>query len=262
MLVSLLWLGVAGAGVARAQTAPTPLPDEMRLQYIAACFGAVDRHDDDMNQAATLCPCTLRALESVLTPSEYAALVGAARAGAPPPPPPAALPRLEQDVQGCHQSAAVAAGAPLPASVQMAGMSVPLPAGFFAPETMGPGVGVEAVRAGGGLVLVQRRRAPVEHAFRASIVILPTDGPPPVAEEDCKAFADQTPGVAQSVAVVRGASGPRCEVKKMAAEPPTRGATFAALGTSTRGWAVTCNYDVRDQASIQACSDVLEGLKY
>ena len=256
--MSLVFLGVVVAGVAGAQTAPTPLPDEMRARYIGGCYSAVDQANDDLNKAAVLCPCSLRAIESSLTPDDYARLVEAARTGGAPPPPP---PGVQQAIQACHTAAAVAASAPLPASVQISRATVPLPAGFFAPETMGPAIGVEALRAGGGIIFVQRRRAALEHVFRGSIVILPTEDPPPITEDGCKAFVDKTPGIPQSVAVVQGPNGPRCEVKKTAADHPTRGATFGVLGAAPRSLTVTCNYDVRDRAALDACAEVLDGLR-
>jgi hypothetical protein len=185
----------------------------------------------------------------------HARVTGAPAAGSP------TFARLERALQACDQSVLSAAALPA-SSVQTDSYSIPVPAGFFAPETMGDLFPVESIRTHGGLMLVQRRRPAIENAARSTIVILPAPPFDPTDEAACSARAAASPPLAQSTVVVRDRGVPRCEIRRIDREWPNHGLTHAALATPKGAWTVTCKYDVRDHPAVAACAAVLDGWRF
>ena len=102
---------------------------------------------------------------------------------------------------------------------------------------------------------LERALTPAEYT-----ALVEASGPPPASEAECKALEKTTPDFPQAAAFVQGPNGSRCEIRRTVTSQPTQGATFSVLGPAARPLAVTCAYEVRDRAAIEACTKVLDAL--
>ena len=236
-----------------------PFPEDLRARFFMGCVGRGAQRGDDLYYVTSFCTCTFDAMSRGMTVDEYKEMESLQRAGKKVPEIPQ-LSRVWDDIQACKDQEVAITDKPL-TRADTSEYSVPIPSGFFVPNTLGGLMPIEEVRGVGGLILVQRRTPALDNGFLGSIVVAPigTNDVDPTDEALCRSAAEQAPGIIESIRIVQGKNGPRCEAKKRDPEQATRGATFSIFASASGSWGVTCNYDTRDNQAIEACAEVLDG---
>ena len=126
-----------------------------------------------------------------------------------------------------------------------------------------PGFSIEGIKAG-GVFLVEQQSAPVDHAFRARIIIGPLrmdhfDAEDPATCASAAAqFVTWTGGTVKKQGIVETRWGRTCHLEvEGSSENPQRRGRATVMRSGAKNWMITCNVDVRDQAAQDACDAVL-----
>ena len=165
----------------------------------------------------------------------------------------AALPEVLHDESG---QAGLAHGA---------GFSLPIPNGFRALTSGGP---LDELRKAGGVALAEEKPPALDNPFLGSIVVTPIpqtnfDEKDPAA---CATVSDQIATVTGTTlrrhGIVKAVWGDTCQFEIAAPkEKPNRGGRGTVARAGSNLWMIMCNFDVRDQTSLNACDAVAAGFK-
>src|SRR5215813_9175045 len=156
----------------------------------------------------------------------------------------------------------VAAGSA--STAQGRGFSVPVPTDF---STVNSEQFASVIR-GGGVVLVEGRRADVAGAFLGSIVVTPMRTPAgfdPKNPEICRLGAEQmskaTGAKVERTQIISASFGKTCQMSTVDPSNSNRVGLGTIVYRQDFHCMVTCNYDRRDAKAIAACKTVIDGWK-
>jgi hypothetical protein len=114
----------------------------------------------------------------------------------------------------------------------------------------------------GSYAYVEAKRANVEDAFLASIVVGPiaAEQRPSLSDAYCAnvgdAFAKGTHNLLDSAQIVTMAGRKACQVHAHADDRPTRASSYTVYDDGSTVWGAVCSADTRDDVGTSACREL------